>query len=166
MIIKLFGGILLVLCGGLLGFGQLKEIKRQLSVIEEMDECLAMMESEIALCERPLPEVFEKLALKYAKSCSCAFSEMSEICLKSSAAEAWSKGVERLELCDDAEKALLSLGEILGLTDGRRQSAEIENTRKRLSSVMDKLRRQIAEKGKSYPLLGFCFAGIAALIII
>ena len=56
MIIKLLGGFLLVLCGGMLGLGRLKEIKSQLFTIEEMDRCLALMESEIALCERPLPD--------------------------------------------------------------------------------------------------------------
>ena len=166
MIIKLLGGFLLVLCGGMLGLGCLKEIKRQRFAIEEMDRCLALMESEISLCERPLPEIFEKLALICTKSCRSVFSEMSQACLEKSAAEAWRRGVAKLELGDEAENALLSLSDVLGFTEGRRQSAEIENTRKRLSPLMEKLRHRIEEKGKCYPLLGACFAGIAALMII
>ncbi len=165
MILKLMGGVLCVLCGTMLGLGRLREIKRQLSVMEGMDASLALMESEIALCERPLPDIFEKLSFSCSKN-SSAFIKMREICLERSAAEAWNIGIESLELSGEAEKALLSLGVILGTTDGERQSAEIESTRKILSAIIEKQRRQIAEKGKSYPLLGFCFAGIAALMLI
>ena len=166
MILKLVGVILFLLCGVMLGFGRVKEIKKQLSLMEDMDACLALMESEIALCERPLPDIFEKLSFNCSKCCSQAFWLMSEVCQNSSAAEAWRMGMESLELGEEAKKVLLSLSGILGVTEGRRQSGEIVNTRNVLSSIMEKQRRLLAEKGKSYPLLGFCFAGIAALILI
>ncbi|MBE7016702.1 MAG: hypothetical protein E7420_00890 [Ruminococcaceae bacterium] len=166
MTAKLIGVVLFVICGGIIGYGRLREIKRQLAVIEEMDSSLALMESEIALCERSLPDIFENLTLKCAKHCSGAFSKMRDVCLVSSAGEAWRGGVETLELVGEAENALLALGGVLGATDGKRQSAEIANARITLLAVKEKLSKEMNEKGKSYPLLGFCIAGIVALMLV
>ena len=157
---------MLILCGGVLGFEKLREIKRQLSIVEGIDDCLALMESEIALCERPLSDIFKNLSEKCPRSCRVAFSVMSQYCAKLSAGEAWQKGIKVLELDEDAENVLLALGEILGMTNSKRQSAEIEKARRLLRSFREKETKQIEEKGKSYPLLGFCLAGIVALLII
>ncbi len=166
MILKIVGGALLVLCGGIIGYEKLKEIKRQLAIIEAMDDCLALVENEIALCERPLPDIFETLSIKSPKTCRDAFSVMSKSCAEVSAGQAWDKGIKTLDLDGNAETVLLSLGEVLGAMNGKRQSAEIEKTRNILRSVRQRHIKQIEEKGKTYPLLGFCFAGIIMLLII
>lgn len=166
MIMKLIGGILLVLCGGMLGYEKLKEIKRQLAVIEGMDDCLARMECEIALCERPLPEIFENLSKRSICHCRNAFSLMSKSCDEVNAGEAWGRGIKTLGLEEETENALLSLGEVLGAMNGERQSAEIEKTRNILSLKRQREKKRIDEKGKTYPLLGFCFGGIIMILII
>ena len=164
--LKLIGGILLLVCGGILGWEKLKEIKNQLAIIEGMDECLALMESEIALCERALPDIFENLAERCPKSCKNAFSLMSEQSAGLSAGEAWKIGIKTLGLYDEAENALLSLSEILGAMNAKRQSAEIEKTRNILRAAAHTQTKRIEEKGKTYPMLGFCFAGIIMILII
>ena len=166
MIMKLIGGILLVLCGGILGYEKLKEIKRQLAVMEGMDDCLARMECEIALCERPLPDIFENLSKRCTKHCRNAFSFMSKSCDEVNAGEAWGMGIKTLGLEEESENALMSLGEVLGAMNAERQSAEIEKTRNILRLKRQAEKKRIEEKGKTYPLLGFCFGGIIMILII
>ena len=166
MILKFIGGILLVLCGGSIGVKKLNYVKKSLAALEGMDNSLTLMEGEIYLCERPLPEIFEMLQQRSCEPCSAAFEKMNEVCFNCGAETAWINGIKSLALPEDAEKALMALGTVLGSTDGKRQSAEIQNTRNSIAASKERLKREIEEKGRSYPLLGLCFAALAAIILV
>lgn len=164
--IKLLGALLFILCGGILGYGKLSKLKKRLSVLESIDDALAVMDGEIFLCERPLPDIYMLMAERNSDLLRDVFLNMNEDCLILSAGRAWCKGIRDLDLTEEAEKILLGLGSILGVVDGQRQSAEIKNARAALWEMRNRLRNSLQEKGKSYPLLGVCFAGILALVII
>ncbi len=166
MSVKILGAGLLIICGGALGFSRLSAQRRQISLLEDLDSSLAVMEGEIALCSRALPEIFETLARESSRECAELFGELVKSCERMSAGVAWRECLEKMELPPEALRALVSVGAVLGAYDGERQRAEIAHVRERLGAIRDSIKAELAAKGKSYPTLGACFAGIVAMLMI
>ncbi len=166
MILKILGVALLVLCGGAVGFGRLAALRRHIGLLAAIDNSLDMMEAEIALCGRPLPEIFELLALRGARETRGFYSSLAEKCGYMSAAEAWVECSSQLELPDEALRAILSLAAVLGAYDGERQSGSIAALRRALSLTANSLKAELGSRAKNYPALGACLAGIVAMLMI
>lgn len=166
MTLKMLGAALMIAAGGALGFGGMTALHRRLRLLSALDASLALMEGEIALCRRPLPETFELLAQRGAEETRGLFACLALKCADMPAWEAWEECCALLELPEGAKGALLSLAPVLGAYEGERQSVEIAAVRRSLSASAAELRAEIASKGKSYPALGACLAGIAAMMLI
>ncbi len=164
--IKLLGAIILVLCGGVLGFGKRMFLRRRIALLNALDSSLSLMTAEIELCGRPLPEIFALLALRGAEETGPFFASLAEKCGSMSAAQAWDEACRGLELPQEALRALSSASAVLGAYDAQRQSAEIGSLRRSLVSVRENLSAELHERGASYPVLGACLAGIFAMLMI
>lgn len=166
MTVKLLGAALFVLCGGIIGYHPVRTLKQQLRLLECIDSALGIMEGEISLCARPLPDIFDSLSRTAEKKQRDIFSEIKNNCLRLSGGEAWCLVMGELELPEEARRALCALGTVLGNCDGKRQSAEISNVRAKLAFIGQQLRAQLESKAKSYPGIGAGIAGIAAMLIV
>lgn len=164
--LKILGAALLVLCGGVLGFGGLKKLREELAFLRAMDGALGIMAAEIELCARPLPDLFALLGergvertrgfflLAYAKS-----GDMS-------AGEAWAECCRQPSLPKSAREALAPLSAVLGAYDAERQCGEIALARRALASEAARFEQKLGSRGQSWPALGACLAGVAAMLMI
>lgn len=166
MTVKILGAVLLVLSGAWLGLSKAIRMKKRLRFLTAMDSALALMAGEIALMDRALPELFEMLAQRGPGETRDFFRLLLLKCGSSTAGEAWEKALEFLELEGDEKAALGALTAVLGRYESQRQSAEIEAVRRSLKACADGLALEIEHRGKSYPALGMCAAGIAAMLLI
>jgi len=160
---KLIGSALLVACGAYIGAKKLLETRESIRLMDRLENSLAVMEAEISLCSRPLPDVFEQLSRETEGE---LFVALKESCALFSACEAWKQWCKGLEIPVEAKNALYSLGEVLGQYDASRQSAEILMARKHIGRIKEGLKKEEDAKQRNYPILGACFAGIAAMLII
>ena len=163
MMLKLVGAAMLVACGAMLGMGRLNEEREKIKLIDKIIRALGMLEGEIKLCSRALPDAFEKIARELDDN---LFANLSETCLSMNAGEAWKNWTENLPLPSSATQLLHSLGECLGQSDGEKQAMEIVAVRTRLVEMNEEMRSKIKASAKNYPLIGACFAGMAAMMII
>ncbi len=163
MMVKIIGAALLVACGGALGLGRLHAAGGRIALLNMLDRALSMIEAEISLCSRPLPDVFEQL--RRETDCEL-FAALSESCAYLSAGDAWRLWAEGLELPPEGKVVIGSLGEVLGRYDASRQSGEIRAVRERLKGMQENLQREKETKQRHYPVLGACLAGIAAMLMI
>lgn len=148
-----------------MGLGQLSEMRRVCRLLRAMDGSLMLLGGEIELCARSLPEVFNMLGRKSPEPCRGFFACLAVKCEFMSAAEAWEGCCELLELPEAAKGAIRELAPVLGVYDASAQCAAIAAARNRLAEEYDGAKERMSRAGKSYPMLGFCLAGIAALMI-
>lgn len=163
--LKIAAGGLLVICGALLGRGRLTELKSRLALMLAVDDALALMAGEIVLCARPLPEAFESLSVRGPEGTREFFRALSRGCAEKTAAEVWAECCGGLDIGEGARAALMTLGAVLGCYEAQRQGAEIERVRLGIRTEAEGLRQLISSKGKSWPALGACFAGMAAMLL-
>ena len=162
MMVKLLGTAMFISCGAMMGASKLREEKETIANLEKIIRGLGILEGEIKLCSRPLPDAFEKMALEAGE----LFSPLAENCRNMSAAEVWEKWMEEQSLPYAAMEIMKSLGGVLGQYDGERQAVEIMAVRIGLGEIRDGIREKMNSSSKHYPLMGACFAGIAAMMII
>lgn len=162
---KFAAASMLVVCGALLGRSRLSSLKSRLGLLGAMDSALALMAGEIELCARPLPEIFENLACRGPVELRGFFFSLSLGCAQKPAGEVWAESCRSLGLGGETFSVLCSLAPVLGGYDGRRQAAEIERVRQYLERETERVGGEIALKGKSWPALGACFAGMAAMLM-
>ncbi len=144
------------------GHALLADMRRQSAFITALDSALGLLEAEIERL-RPLPECFYILSQRGPGEARELFSSLAEACGSMTAAEAWEKALADLNARE--REILLPLAMVLGARDAAAQCAEIAAVRKALDAAAESLRADIAAKGKSYPLMGLCAAGIAAALI-
>ncbi len=166
MSLKVLGALLLMFCGGFVGLSKKKSLRRNALLLEQLESSLAYISAEIALCCRPLPEIFEYLSTSHSKAVSGFYSSLVQKCESMSAGEAWDVCCRELELPEDALRALCSVSSVLGVYDGERQSSELEMLRISLGNVRNRLTAEMKSRAAGYPALGACLAGIFAMMII
>ena len=163
---RILGAALLVLCGAALGLGRLANMKKTMAFLRAMDKALGLMAGEIELCARPLPELFELVSVRGDEPVRGFFACLWAKCSFMSAGEAWGECCRVLELPEGIKAALLPLGAVLGCYDGPRQCAELALVRRSLTAEAEAVRERLASKGRTWPALGACLAGVAAMLII
>lgn len=157
--LRLLGGALLALGGGLLGQARLAEMLRQRDALRALSGALGRMASELELLQSPLGAVFARLT-------DCPFFRQVAAAFGSRPLETlWRETAAAQPLPEQARGALASLGAVLGRADAARQSAEIALVRQRLTAAADELEREIAARGRRFPLLGAACGAIVAAVL-
>lgn len=164
--LKMLGAAMLLISGSWLGMAKVKRMKKRMRLLSAMDGALALMSGEIANVGRALPEVFEMLTKHGPEETGDFFRLLCLECERLTAGEAWSGALDFLQLEEDEKLLLKSLSGILGRYDSLRQSSEIESVRRGLASCAESLHLEMESRGRSYPALGMCAAGIAVMLII
>jgi len=164
--LKLIGAALFILCGGVLGFSKLAENRRSLELMRAMDNALGLMAGELELCARPLPELFELLAIRGDARVRGFFACLSLTCSAMGATEAWRRCCSTPEIPERVREILLSLAAVLGSYDAEHQCAEIELVRRQLKAEESRMQTFLSTQGRSWPALGACIAGAAAMLLI
>lgn len=164
--LKFAGFALLVISGALFGLQCLGEKKRRLGFMRDMDTALAVMASEISLCARALPELFAGLSESAPHSVREFFAVAAIKCEECGACDGWREACEFAGTTEEGRMALCSLAPILGATTGERQCAELERVRLLLAMECERLGKAIDSRLKSWPAMGACLGGLAAIMLL
>ena len=157
--LRLLGGALLALGGGLLGQTRLSELQRQRDALRALSAALGRLAAELELLQSPLGAAFSRLT-------DCPFFRQVAAGFLSRPLETlWRETAAAQPLPEEARRALAPLGAILGRADAARQSAEIGLVRQRLTAAADELEREIAARGRRLPLLGAALGAIVAAVL-
>lgn len=159
----LWGGLLLLLGGGLLGWSVTAEMGRRCRAVGALREGLYQMERELTLHLTPLPTLLQGETLPFSQHFArCGV----EIGAGESVAASWDRLVESLPHLGQEEGALLRpLGHILGQFEGEVQSEALLRTARVLEEREHRLREERCRLGRVYPAVGATAGAFLAIVL-
>lgn len=160
--VKLLGGLLVFLGGGMAWFFQRLERRRQRDMLSELLYALRRMGEEIRMTRTPLPRLLESLAAECGPEVSALFQAAAVSALRGeNLMETWRAGVTALPLPSRMQAALYGLN-FHG--DEETICKEISLAIHRLTEGEEELERRRPEEDKRTAAL--CFSAAALLVIL
>lgn len=162
---KLFGAMLIIFCGLLLGCTPLLKLVQRKQMLGEMMHSLSKMKSELCTASPSLPQLMYRMR-DHGQMFTYLSSEMEE---KGPMAfyDAWHYCVER-ELCLTGEEknTLHSLGDALGRYVLEEQVAAIEGTIPVLREGYVQTKEQMREVGRLYIGMGLSLSVMLVIVLV
>lgn len=160
----IFGGLLLLAAGGLLGHEINGRRRRRLRGLYRLVEGLYQLERELSQQLTPLPTLFQREGLPfgpYFSACGRALEEGDSL------AESWDRLVLHLPHLGEEERRLIRpLGQILGRFEGEVQGLAILRVTRDLEGLAGRLEGDDRRLSRVYPALGITSAAFLAIILI
>lgn len=149
-----------------MGLSKTMELKREIRLIAAFDEALDYIGGEIEFLCRPIPELFEELALRGPAALRTFFAGVAEGLFMRPFPELWRERLEALELDGDTLSVLCRLGDYLGRYEAAKQAAEISAARAGLDRIRRRLLARRDKFAAVWPGLGACFGAMLAIILL
>lgn len=172
MILKLFGGLLILIACSLLGIATANRYSLRPKEIRKFRSSIQMLETEIIYGCTPLPQAMYNIAGKAEGPLKRFYGMISEDLLSgwSYSLEAiWSKGVERLvkeTTLNSTDKELLEdFGKVLGSSDREDQKKHFELLYIQLKQHEETAEEDKRKNEKMYKSLGF-LSGVVIFILL
>lgn len=156
---KWLGAALLVLAGGVVGFGKTASIRRQIDLLDEVITLILHIRTELRQRGTPLPDILESYrAARLPLSVWAAQLRTGRNVLQ--AAEPWLNTLEPA-----TGRVLFDLFGALGRYDSETQAQACDHAARLLSLQADELRSQLQEKGRLYHTVPLTLGLMAALAL-
>ncbi len=168
---RLLGAGLVVLATGSMGLRGILRLRRRAGALEALIVSLQLMESEICSRLAPMREVLELLSREAPPPVRGLYRRAYgglEALGRCSFYAIWRMAVEKsreLDLREEDEELLSSLGLSLGRYDVREQSEAIARTRRRLESSLRRAREERDRDSRLHAFFGLA-SGLFAVIIL
>lgn len=169
--LKLFGALLLVGAGTLLGLMHARRLADRPAQIRRLVRILNQLETEIAFGYTPLPEALERIGRQAAEPLSSLFREAEERLRRDELAvfEAWQTAVERswgnTAMKNSEKEILLQLGNTLGATDRDDQTRHLRLAARQLESLEPEAAEEQRKYEKMWKSLGLLGGALIAVIL-
>ena len=170
--LRIIGLLGLVAASGLVGIMKASELKTRILLLENMQNLVLELKSQMGYFREPLLQIFEKTALK---SDSKAFS-LPGACLtdlyekNGDICHIWTQKAKeiykRSPLSAEDLEILCHMGDYLGQTDFENQKMQFQCTEDRLVRQLEEARKIYLQKGAMYRKTGFFFGILAALVLL
>ena len=167
--LRLFGGVLVMLGIGALGFAKIAQMNKEVKILRGLVGALEEMEGEITFQLTPMPVVFWGLSQRMEEPLKSFFRRLSEgmeYLEEQALSTLWREEVATLSLNQKARGILSELGEVLGRYDGEQQSRAIARTRESLSAILQHQEGEWAEKRKLYATLALTVGALVVILLI
>ena len=172
LLLKLFGGLLIVSASGLLGLLFSNRLSLRYRELVNLRRVMQMLETEVAYGATPLPAALISVSNKTEGLASCFFRNVSE-CLSDrsfyTVREAWNNSAETLlmhsSLLNGDIELIKSFGNILGCSDREDQKKHFLLFYLQLKHQEDAALEEVKRSAKMYRSLGFLL-GIAVFIVL
>lgn len=156
-----------MLLGGMAAGLSLRRAQRErLCLLEELGAALAVMKSEIASLQTPLPELFSRLSREGPPRLRAFFSVNAVLAAEGRLSEGWAASAGGLPAGERACAALARLGLSLGRYDALRQCAELDTARASIAAAAEDERARLERRGRLYPGLGACLGAMLAILLL
>ncbi|MBO5340946.1 MAG: stage III sporulation protein AB [Oscillospiraceae bacterium] len=143
------------------------ERRSQQRLLEELVSSLEIMERELTLNQRALPELMRQLSARATTQSAQLFQSCADSMeTGGSFVKAWDSSVAQLPLSREDSALLLSLGQVLGRYEDRGQGEAVSHIRRGLESRLALVRQQTLASARVYTALGTAAGGFLALILI
>ena len=170
--LKFLGLMGVVLASGLAGIMKAEELKTRIRLLEDMENLILELKSQMGYFRQPLLQIFEMAALK---GDSQAF-QLPGACLggrgekNAEISQIWPEKARELygksPLTSDDLEIICHRGTYLGQTDYENQQMQFRYTEERLSRQLEDAREVYRQKGSMYRKTGFFFGILAALVLL
>ena len=161
-------GVLLVWGGcGLVGLHACAALRRRVRFLEEMALALTVMERELLLNRRPLPELLEQMSQTTERNVGMLFARCrSKLEQGNSFTDVWRETLENSGL-KEGDKALLgTLSVWLGRYEAKGQAEALARLRTDWDEHIRLTRRQAMGQGRIYGVLGLTAGGFLSLLLL
>lgn len=166
--IKVIGGILIVLGAGYLGLSGTIRFYSQLRTVREFSAALEILRCEMNYTLAPLGKLCKTVSGRTRGACAGFFTSYSglleEGIPRSIAVRRLLSDEKSYHLPKDAQIALLELFESLGAYELEGENQLLQLTAHRLKTASERLEREKKPLAKSYVTLGLC-TGLALVIL-
>ena len=168
--LKITGLLTMVLALGFTGIMKSEELKERIRLLEDLQNMLLSLKSQMQYFREPLQILLEKLA-KTADS--RAFSLLNHCAVmmeekNGQISEIWAQctgtAYEKTPLTEEDRSIIIQIGSYLGQTDFEGQQIQFQCTEQRLSQQIGEARELYGRKGPMYRKLGFLLGTAAALL--
>ena len=171
MTIHVIGAGLLILAGGLFAKNKTAALKSHLTMLASLASSLQVMLSEIQVNLTPIGEILEMLSAFGAPCSRRFFQEVSDQFTAQGAPyleQCWNTAVDRCcaGLSDEEQRAMRTLGEVLGRYGVDEECAAISRCVSELNTVHTQLRRRYSADVRLYTGLGLTAGCILAIVLL
>lgn len=161
-------GALLVCAGSL--WWSVRACQRQrltLRVLEDLARAVEYLERELALGQRPLPELLEQLSRRGCPASGAVFKRCREGLEQGMGfSQVWPQALEQTGLDGEERQALEPLGWLLGRYDAQGQRESLVRLQQRLEQVVEQRRRTTGQQVRVIRVLGVAAGGFLSLTLI
>ena len=171
-LVKLTGGILIILSTTLMGFYYGNKFSSRLNNLIYMEQCFKILETEIVYGAVPLPDALANVCSKGNKKVSFVFQEIRDHLLdnkKGDIFHSFSNVIDclrnSLNFKDEDVEMFLSLGRVLGSSDRRDQEKNFKLILNQISTLEKEAKLERDKNEKMFKNLGI-LTGIAIVIIL
>ena len=172
MLLKFAGLMCFLAAAGLAGCLKAEELKQRIRLLEELEEMILNLKSQMNYFREPLYSIFEKTG---KTSGSRAFLLPAE-CLNhlrrknGGIGEIWAQNAEEIyrgtPLTEEDIEIIKFIGTYLGQTDFENQKYQFECTEERLRRQIIQAEETYRQKGPMYRKIGFFGGSLAVLILL
>ena len=164
--VMLAGAALMLLGGAAAGLGLRRAQTERVRLLEELCAALAVMKSEIASLQTPLPELFSRLSHEGPPRLREFFAANAALAAEGRLSEGWTASAAALPAGERAYAALARLGLSLGRYDALRQCAELDTARESIAAAAETERTRLERRGRLLPGLGACLGAMLAILLL
>ena len=168
MICKVLGCTCLLLGCTAVGLLEGGRRRRALHLTEDILLGLEVLERELALNNRPLPDMLRRAAsgreytqVKHAFICCAQESEKGN-----DFTEIWKQELQRMSVGSGESELLQGLCGVLGRYDGQGQEKALSRVRDELDRRLVKVRQEVQDKCRVYTVLGGAVGGVLSIVLV
>lgn len=166
MIIRIIGGLIIILACSYVGFEISKELRGRVKALDNWARALLQIENYICYTKMPLAEIYERLANQKNASGEF-FNNLLKYDLQIiDTKDSWNIEIEQLRYLTKEDKCILSqLAENLGKSDTDTQIQTIALAQKNIEQNLLCARENEKRDAKMYKTISF-FAGVGIAILL
>lgn len=167
-VLKLCGGLLIVLAAGWTGVMPAVRLRRRLRILEELEGSMHLMRAELTSNLTPLPELCKKLALASAGPVSGLYDTLCDGLRSQPLAtplHLMRTALPALALEPREAAILLELANALGCYDLESQQRMVDAAQVRLYQAAEYCRKRLAGESRGWGVMGLC-TGLALAIVL
>lgn len=169
---RISGLLIMILAFGLAGIMKSEELKQRIRLLEEVQDMILRLKSQMQYFREPLEILLDKLS-KTADSRAFYLLNECRVDLQNKSgdiAQIWAENTvliyKAAPLTSEDKDVISQIGTYLGQTDFAGQKIQFEYTEERLHRQIQQARELYSRKGPLYQKIGFLGGAAAALVIL
>ena len=171
--LKILGSVFVIISSTLIGFTIGTRYKNRYLNLIQLENCIRLLETEIIYHLNPIPSALENVYLKGNKKVSYIFIKIKEQLTSNSdnsLSECFNKVVkdnkQKLDLSDEDVEILLTLGNVIGISDRNDQLKHIKSSLVQINNAQKNAELEMKKNETMYKRFGFLMGVLVTLVLL